>query len=84
MNKLEDINYALMAQLSYLHWNNLEDKKEVEGKFLEDILFKDIIISQIKTDFYNNPSHYPSNEIIAGEPGKLEHILTMKKIKDFF
>lgn len=62
MNKLEDINYALMAQLVYLKWNNLEDKKEVEGKFLEDILFKDIIIFSIKTDFYNDPKHYPSNE----------------------
>ena len=71
MNKLEDINYALMAQLSYLHWNNLEDKKEVEGKFLEDILFKDIIISQIKTDFYNNPKNFPSNETIGNIKGEL-------------
>ena len=84
MNKLEDINYALMAQLSYLHWNNLEDKKEVEGKFLEDILFKDIIISQIKTDFYNNPSHYPSNETIAGEPGKLEQYTYHEEDKRLF
>ena len=29
MNKLPDINYALMAQLSYLHWNiKKEDKKD--------------------------------------------------------
>ena len=62
MNKLPDINYALIAQLSYLNWNKLEDKKEVEGKFIEDILFKDIIISQIKTDFYNNPKNFPNTD----------------------
>ncbi len=28
MNKLPDINYALMAQLSYLCWNNLKDTLE--------------------------------------------------------
>ena len=25
MKKLSDINYALIAQLSYLHWNNLKN-----------------------------------------------------------
>ena len=29
MSKLPDINYALMAQLSYLHWNNIESKKRI-------------------------------------------------------
>ena len=71
MNKLPDINYALIAQLSYLNWNKLEDKKEVEGKFIEDILFKDIIISQIKTDFYNNPKNFPNTETIGGKQGDL-------------
>ena len=60
-----------MAQLSYLNWNKLEDKKEVEGKFIEDILFKDIIISQIKTDFYNNPKNFPNTETIGGKQGDL-------------
>ena len=71
MNKLPDINYALMVQLSYLNWNRI-DKNKIDREILSEILFEENIISQIKTDFYNNPSHYPSNEIIAGEPGKLE------------
>ena len=72
MSKLPDINYALMAQLSYLHWNNIESKKRITHQPIKTILLTDTILSQIKTDFYDNPYHYPSNEIIAGEPGKLE------------
>ena len=74
MNKLPDINYALMAQLSYLKWNDLK-KEDIENFGTNEInyLLKDTeILEVIKTDFYNNPSHYPSNETIAGEPGKLE------------
>lgn len=39
MKKLEDINYALMAQLSYLHWDKV-DKNKIVGEILNDILFK--------------------------------------------
>ena len=72
MSKLPDINYALMAQLSYLHWNNIESKKRITHQPIKTILLTDTILSQIKTDFYDNPYHYPSNETIAGKPGKLE------------
>ena len=63
MNKLPDINYALMAQLSYLKWNNIH-KDKIKEVFLRDILFDTQILSQIKTDFYNAPEHFPSNESI--------------------
>ena len=31
---IKDVEYAFLAQLSYLHWNNLEDKNEkiIENK----------------------------------------------------
>ena len=70
MKKLEDINYALMAQLSYLHWNNLKDieKDEVE---IKKILFISEYLTQIKTEFYDDQEHYPSNEIINEKKGNL-------------
>ena len=83
MNKLPDINYALMAQLSYLNWNRI-DKNKIDREILSEILFEENIISQIKTDFYNNPSHYPSNETIAGEPGKLEQYTYHEEDKRLF
>ena len=83
MNKLPDINYALMAQLSYLNWNRI-DKNKIDREILSEILFEENIISQIKTDFYNDPSHYPSNEIIAGEPGKLEQYTYHEEDKRLF
>ena len=52
--KLPDINYALMAQLSYLKWNNIENKKIIENQPVKTILLTDTILSQIKTDFYND------------------------------
>ena len=61
MNKLPDINYALMAQLSYLNWNNLKDIEEGTTQ-IKKLLFIPEYISQIKTDFYNDPDHYPNNE----------------------
>ena len=74
MNKLEDINYALMAQLSYLHWNKIDNKRKVENKEIRDILLDDKILSQIKTDFYNDRKNYPSNEKLNdnGDNGELE------------
>ena len=83
MNKLPDINYALMAQLSYLNWNRI-DKNKIDREILSEILFEENIISQIKTDFYDNPYHYPSNEIIAGEPGKLEQYTYHEEDKRLF
>ena len=71
VNKLPDINYALMAQLVYLHWNNLKNIEE-DITQIKKLLFIPEYISQIKTDFYDNPYHYPSNETIAEKPGKLE------------
>ncbi len=86
MNKLPDINYALMAQLSYLKWNDLK-KEDIENFGTNEInyLLKDTeILEVIKTDFYNNPSHYPSNETIAGEPGKLEQYTYHEEDKRLF
>ena len=34
MNKLVDINYALLAQLSYLYWNRI-DRNENDREILE-------------------------------------------------
>ena len=35
VNKLPDINYALMAQLVYLHWNNLKNiEEDITQRFL--------------------------------------------------
>ena len=64
MSKLLDINYALMAQLSYLHWNNLkyEDIDNSGTRKIDYLLRKIDILELIKTDFYNDPKHYPSNE----------------------
>ncbi len=71
MNKLPDINYALMAQLSYLQWNKIDNKRKVENKEIRDILLDDKILSQIKTDFYNNPKNFPNTETISGKQGDL-------------
>lgn len=70
MSKLPDINYALMAQLSYFHWNKIDIDK-IQREVLYDILFKENIITQIRTDFYDDQEHYPSNEIINKKKGKL-------------
>ena len=70
MNKLEDINYALMAQLSYLNWNRVARDK-IDREILSEILFEENIISQIKTDFYNNPKNFPNTETISGKQGDL-------------
>ena len=83
VNKLPDINYALMAQLVYLHWNNLKNIEEDRTQ-IKKLLFIPEYISQIKTDFYDNPYHYPSNEIIAGEPGKLEQYTYHEEDKRLF
>ncbi len=83
VNKLPDINYALMAQLVYLHWNNLKNIEE-DITQIKKLLFIPEYISQIKTDFYDNPYHYPSNEIIAGEPGKLEQYTYHEEDKRLF
>ena len=71
MNKLPDINYALRAQLSYLQWNKIDNKRKVENKEIRDILLDDKILSQIKTDFYNNPKNFPNTETISGKQGDL-------------
>ena len=42
------------------------------------------VLSQIKTDFYDNPYHYPSNETIAGKPGKLEQYTYHEEDKRLF
>ena len=68
MSKLPDISYALMAQLSYLKWNEIKEKREIQEEVLEDILFNERIMSYIKTDFYNNPKNLPSNESIYINP----------------
>ena len=83
MNKLPDINYALMAQLSYLNWNRI-DKNKIDREILSEILFEENIITQIKTDFYDNPYHYPSNETIAEKPGKLEQYTYHEEDKRLF
>lgn len=74
MSKLSDINYALMAQLSYLHWNNIKSKKRIIHQPIKTILLTDTILSQIKTDFYNDRKNYPSNEKLNdnGDNGELE------------
>ena len=74
MSKLPDINYALMAQLSYLHWNNIKSKKRIIHQPIKTILLTDTILSQIKTDFYNDRKNYPSNEKLNdnGDNGELE------------
>ena len=78
--KLSDINYALMAQLSYLHWNNLKKEELITidetGALLKitsinDMLLNPDILEIIKTDFYNNPKNFPSNETIGGKQGDL-------------
>ena len=71
MNKLPDINYELMEQLSYLQWNKIDNKRKVENKEIRDILLDDKILSQIKTDFYNNPKNFPNTETISGKQGDL-------------
>lgn len=43
MKKLSDINYALIAQLSYFHWNKIDDKRKIENKEIRDILLEDKI-----------------------------------------
>ena len=73
MNKLPDINYALMAQLSYLNWNRI-DKNKIDREILSEILFEENIITQIKTDFYDNPYHYPSNETNSRKTWKIRTI----------
>ena len=83
MNKLPDINYALMTQLSYLNWNRI-DKNKIDREILSEILFEENIITQIKTDFYDNPYHYPSNETIAEKPGKLEQYTYHEEDKRLF
>ena len=73
MNKLLDINYALMAQLSYLKWNDLK-KEDIENFGTNEInyLLKDTeILEVIKTDFYNNPKNFPNTETISGKQGDL-------------
>ena len=70
VNKLSDINYALMAQLSYLKWDNLKDTEEGTTQ-IKKLLFTPEYISQIKIDFYNKPSNFPSNETIGGNKGTL-------------
>lgn len=70
MSKLPDINYALMAQLSYLHWNRISRDK-IQGVTIKDIFIDTQILSQIKTDFYNNPKNFPSNETIGNIKGEL-------------
>ena len=84
MKKLEDINYALMAQLSYLHWNKIEDKKIIENKLIKRILFTDIVLTQIKTEFYDDQEHYPSNEIINEKKGKLPPYVYHEEDKRLF
>ena len=78
--KLSDINYALMAQLSYLHWNNLKKEELITidetGALLKitsinDMLLNPDILEIIKTDFYNNPKNFPNTETIGGKQGDL-------------
>ena len=83
MSKLPDINYALMAQLSYLHWNRISRDK-IQGISIKKIFIDTQILSQIKTDFYDNPYHYPSNETIAEKPGKLEQYTYHEEDKRLF
>lgn len=83
MKKLEDINYALMAQLSYLHWNRI-DRNKIDREILNDILFKENIITQIKTDFYDDQEHYPSNEIINEKKGNLPPYVYHEEDKRLF
>ena len=71
MNKLPDINYALIAQLSYLQWNKINNKRKVENKEIRDILLDDKILSQIKTDFYDKPENFPNTETIGNNKGTL-------------
>ena len=71
MNKLPDINYALIAQLSYLQWNKINNKRKVENKEIRDILLDDKILSQIKTDFYDKPENLPNTETIGNNKGTL-------------
>lgn len=70
MNKLVDINYALLAQLSYLYWNKLknEDIENFGTKKIDYLLKDSYMLGIIKTDFYNNPKHFPSNESIYINP----------------
>lgn len=83
MKKLADINYALMAQLSYFHWNRI-DRDKIDREILSEILFEENIISQIKTTFYDNPEHYPSNEKIEEKYGKLEEYTYHEEDKRLF
>ena len=91
--KLPDINYALMAQLSYLHWNNLKEEKLVtidekgtplKTNSIKDMVLNTIILKDIKTDFYNDPSHYPKNETVDGKVGKLENYTYHEEDKRLF
>ena len=73
MNKLPDINYALMAQLSYLKWNDLK-KEDIENFGTNEInyLLKDTeILEVIKTDFYDKPENFPNTETIGNNKGTL-------------
>ena len=73
MNKLPDINYALMAQLSYLKWNDLK-KEDIENFETNEInyLLKDTeILEVIKTDFYDKPENFPNTETIGNNKGTL-------------
>lgn len=83
MKKLEDINYALMAQLSYLRWNKIK-KEKIQGITIKDIFLDTQILSQIKTDFYDDPNHYPSNEKINGVRGKLPEYIYHEEDKRLF
>ena len=81
VKKLPDINYALMAQLAYLKWNNLKKEKliilDTQGNILSKIvdirkiLLNPDILEDIKTDFYDKPENFPSTETIDGKQGKL-------------
>ena len=84
--KLPDINYALMAQLSYLKWNNIENKKIIENQPVKTILLTDTILSQIKTDFYNDRKNYHSNEKLNnnGDNGELEKYTYHEEDKRLF
>lgn len=79
--KLPDINYALMAQLAYLYWNDLKEEKletlETEQnrllktKDIRKILLNPDILKDIKIKFYNKPKNFPNTETIGNIKGEL-------------
>lgn len=53
-----------------MHWNRISRDK-IQGVTIKDIFIDTQILSQIKTDFYNNPKNFPSNETIGNIKGEL-------------